>query len=105
MTRYIRLHADAMLDIDGHFGYITQDSPDQALRFFDAARQTFAALARMPGMGQVYDSGDGDVVNIRKWSVKGFKKYLIFYRYDDEVIEILRVIHAQRDFEPLLRGL
>jgi toxin ParE1/3/4 len=105
MTRYIRLHADATLDIDEHFGYLTQRDAEQALRFFDAARQTFAALARMPGMGQAYDSGDADVVNIRKWAVKGFKKYLIFYRYDDEAIEILRVIHAMRDFEPLLKGL
>jgi toxin ParE1/3/4 len=105
MTRYIRLHTDATLDIDEHFGYLTQRDAEQALRFFDAARQTFAALARMPGMGQAYDSGDRDVVNIRKWAVKGFKKYLIFYRYDDEAIEILRVVYATRDFEPLLRGL
>ncbi|NJL65689.1 MAG: type II toxin-antitoxin system RelE/ParE family toxin [Oscillatoriales cyanobacterium RU_3_3] len=48
---------------------------------------------------------EDDIVNIRKWSVKNFKKYLIFYRYDDDIIEILRVIHATRDFAPLLRGL
>ncbi|NJK65704.1 MAG: type II toxin-antitoxin system RelE/ParE family toxin [Microcoleus sp. SU_5_3] len=41
---------------------------------------------------------EDDIVNIRKWSVKNFKKYLIFYRYDDDIIEILRVIHATRDF-------
>ncbi len=56
-------------------------------------------------MGQIYDSENDDITNIRKWTVKGFKKYLIFYRYDDEIIEILRVIHASRDYEPLLRGL
>ena len=55
-------------------------------------------------MGQQYDSEE-DVVNIRKWAVKGFNKYLIFYRYDDEVLEILRVIYATRDLEPLLRDL
>jgi plasmid stabilization system protein ParE len=30
---------------------------------------------------------------------------LIFYRYDDEMLEILRVIHATRNLEPLLRDL
>ena len=73
-------------------------------KFFDAARQTFAALARMPGVGQEYDSEE-DIVNIRKWAVKGFNKYLIFYRYDDEVLEIIRVIYVTRDLEPLLRDL
>jgi toxin ParE1/3/4 len=105
MTRLILLRSEATLDIDEHFGYISQAYPDRAFQFFDAARQTFAALARMPGMGQVYDSQDDDIINLRKWAVQGFKQYLIFYRYDNERLEILRVIHGIRDFEPLLRGL
>jgi hypothetical protein len=31
----------------------------------------------MPGMGQRYESEDEDIVDIRKWAVKGFKKYII----------------------------
>jgi hypothetical protein len=37
--------------------------------------------------------------------VKGFKNYLIFYRYDDETLEILRIIFATRDLTPLLKDL
>jgi toxin ParE1/3/4 len=59
----------------------------------------------MPGMGQQYESEDDDIVNVRKWAVKGFKQYLIFYRYDDEIIEILRIVHGIRDLTPLLRDL
>lgn len=105
MTRRILIHDNATIDIHEHFVYLAETNQDLAFRFFDAARQTFAALAHMPGMGQVYNSEEDDIVNIRKWSVKNFKKYLIFYRYDDDIIEILRVIHATRDFAPLLRGL
>jgi toxin ParE1/3/4 len=105
MTRRILIHENATIDIHEHFGYLAQNNQDQAFRFFDAARQTFAALARMPGMGQIYESEEDDILNIRKWSVKNFKKYLIFYRYDDEIIEILRVIQANSNFAPLLKGL
>jgi toxin ParE1/3/4 len=105
MTRRILLHENATLDLHEHFNYLAQTNEDLAFRFFDAARQTFAALARLPGMGQIYDGGAEDILNIRRWSVKGFKKYLIFYRYDDEMLEILRVIHATRNLEPLLRDL
>lgn len=104
MTLRIFIHEDASLDLHEHFSYLAENNRDRAFQFFDAARQTFAALARMPGMGQQYDSEE-DIINIRKWAVKGFKKYLIFYRYNDEVLEIIRIIYATRDLEPLLRDL
>ncbi len=105
MDRLIRLHEDATIDLEDHVTYISQTDRDRAFRFFDTARQTFTALAQMPGMGRVYESDDDDMVDLRKWAVKGFKQYLIFYRYDDETIEILRVLNAARDLGPLLQDL
>jgi toxin ParE1/3/4 len=105
MNLIIYIHENATLDIQEHFQYLAVNNRDSAFHFFDAARQTFAALARMPGMGQRYDSEDEDIVDLRKWAVKGFNKYIIFYRYDDENIEILRIIHATRDLAPLLKDL
>ena len=80
MNRRILITEDANLDLREHFNYLAQNNRDRAFHFFDAARQTFASLARMPGMGQRYESEDEDIVDIRKWAVKGFKKYIIFYR-------------------------
>ena len=105
MNRRILITEDANLDLQEHFSYLGQNNRDRAFHFFDAARQTFASLARMPGMGQQYESEEEDVVNIHKWTVKGFKNYLIFYRYDDENVEILRIIHATRDLDPLLKNI
>jgi toxin ParE1/3/4 len=105
MNLRILIHEDATLDLHEHCNYLAQNSQISALQFFDAARQTFAALARMPGMGQRYQSEEDDIINIHKWAVKGFKQYLIFYRYDDELLEILRIVHATRDLIPLLRDL
>jgi len=36
--------------------------------------------------------------------VKGFEKYLIFYRAMDERVEILRVLHSSRDIDNMLSG-
>jgi toxin ParE1/3/4 len=105
MNLRILIHEDATLDLHEHCNYLAQNNQNSALQFFDAARQTFAALARMPGMGRQYESEDDDIINIRKWAVKGFKQYLIFYRYDDEIIEILQIVHATRDLIPLLKDL
>jgi toxin ParE1/3/4 len=104
MNRRILITEDANLDLQEHFNYLAQNNRDRAFHFFDAARQTFAVLARMPGMGQKYESEEDDVCNIRKWTVKGFKNYLIFYRYD-ATLENLRIIFATRDLTPLLKDL
>ena len=105
MNRLIRLHKDATIDLEDYVNYIAQTDRDRAFRLFDAARQTFTALAQMPGMGRVYESDDDNISDLRKWAIKGFKQYLIFYRYDDETIEILRVLNAARDLGPLLKDL
>jgi toxin ParE1/3/4 len=36
--------------------------------------------------------------------VNGFEKYLIFYRATDELVEILRLLHAARDIDSILSG-
>ena len=105
MNRRILLHEDATIALNEYFTYISQGNHDRALQFFDAARQTFATLAQMPGMGRLYDPEEEGIADLRKWAVKGFNNYLIFYRYDDETLEVLRIIYATRDLGPLLKDL
>lgn len=102
MTKRIVITPKASLDIDEHFAYIAQSNPDAALQFFDSVRESFAQLARMPGMGSQYPLKNLRLQDLRKWGVKGFKKYLIFYFEQDESIEILRVLYAGRDIERIL---
>ncbi|WP_315790892.1 type II toxin-antitoxin system RelE/ParE family toxin [Fischerella sp. JS2] len=102
MTKWIIITPKASLDIDEHFAYIAQENPDAALHFFDAVRETFAELARMPGMGRLYKVQNPRLQGLRKWAVKDFKKYLIFYFQQDENIQILRVLYAGRDIERIL---
>ncbi|MBW4540330.1 MAG: type II toxin-antitoxin system RelE/ParE family toxin [Myxacorys chilensis ATA2-1-KO14] len=102
MIRRISIRPAAIVDLDQHVAYLNQNNSQAAMRFFDAARQTFATLARMPSIGRIYRTGEDETQYIRRWSIKGFKNYLIFYRSDDTVIEIIRVLHAAQDLDRLL---
>ena len=102
MTKHIVITPRASQDIDEQFAYIAQNNPDAALRFFDAVRQTFAKLAKMPGRGRPYPVTNPRLEGLRKWSVKGFEKYLIFYLSVDDYIKIVRILHAARDIEAIL---
>lgn len=90
MDRRILIRPRASVDLDEQFAYIAEDN-------FDAARQTFSQLAQLPSIGSIYEVKNPRLVGLRKWSVKGFNKHLIFYLDRNDCIEIVRIIHAARD--------
>jgi toxin ParE1/3/4 len=47
-------------------------------------------------MGKLTDFPHPNLADIRQQSIKGFRKYLIFYRITESEIDILRVIHGAR---------
>lgn len=102
MSRRILIRPKASLDLDDLFDYISQNNFDAALRFFDAARQTIAQLAQTPGMGSPYSIAHPRLAGLRKRGVKGFEKYLIFYLSQDELLEVVRILHAARDLPTIL---
>ena len=102
MTKKILLRPRAIQDLDDHCAYISENNVETALHFFDSARSTIAQLARMPGMGSLFAIENSRLQGLRKWSVKDFRKYLIFYFEHDEVVEIVRIIYAMRDISSIL---
>lgn len=105
MSRRISIRPAVSIDIDQHVAYLTQNNPQAAMRFFDAARQTFATLARMPSIGRIYRQEEDETQDIRRWAIKGFKNYIIFYRFDSTMIEVIRILHAAQDLDRLLEDL
>jgi toxin ParE1/3/4 len=94
--------ARALMDLDEIAEYIGRTSPQAALRFLDAFDQTVAALAPTPEIGSLHETSHTDLEGIRIWPVRGFKKYLIFYRPREEGIEVLRVLQGARDLDAIL---
>src|SRR5258708_40181123 len=98
LRRVIRRPA-ANRDLVECFVYIGSDSEEAATRFLRAAEETFLDLAGMPGMGVATLFGDSGDRNLRRWRIRGFENFLIFYRPIEDGIEVLRVLHGAREIE------
>jgi toxin ParE1/3/4 len=97
MKRY-RLTPRAEKDLDEISDYIAADDPVAASRFIDKIEAKCQALAQSPGIGRTRaELGP----NLRSSHVG---KYVIFYRADDRGIEVIRVIHGQRDIPSQFGG-
>lgn len=103
MTKRIVLRPKASQDLDDHFSYIAENGFEAGLQFFDSARLTLAQLARMPKIGSLYPVEDPRLRGLRKWAVKDFRRYLIFYFEQDDAIEVVRILYATRDINSLLK--
>jgi len=76
MARVVK-RAAAKRDLTNHFVFLGENaSVEVARRFLDV---------------------------VRVWPVKGFERYLIFYRALADGVEILQVIHSARNIELLFR--
>jgi toxin ParE1/3/4 len=102
MSLRLQISPLASQDFDEIYEYITHSNPDAALRFFDAARETFASIATNPGIGSSYQSQNKSLLGLRKWGVKGFKKYIIFYLTTEDAVIVVRIIHGNRDLSRFL---
>lgn len=89
---------DAELDAFGYFQYINEYNPDAALRFLQAIDRTIENLAMQPLMGRLRKFRRRDLKDIRSWRVNDFENYLIFYRYAEMRLEILRIKHGAMNF-------
>jgi toxin ParE1/3/4 len=82
--------------------YIAFDNIDVSDKFLTAAEETFKQLAQTPKMGRLREFSNPNLADVRQQAIKGFKNYLVFYRTRDTDVEVLRVLHGQRDIEAIL---
>jgi toxin ParE1/3/4 len=104
MSLHLQISPLASQDFDEIYTYISQNNPNAALRFFDAARETFAKIATTPNLGRIYQTQNQNLTGLRKWGIKGFKSYIIFYLIREDVLIIVRIIHGARNFPTLLES-
>ena len=100
----LALKPQADRDINNQFEYIAKDNLEAAIRFYEATFRAFEVLRTNPHIGPARQFENSQLTDVRIWLVKGFEKHLIFYRATDELVEILRVLHASRDIDSILSG-
>ena len=96
MARIV-VRPQAERDIDEQCQYLSRESADLALRFFDAVHVTIDRLADSPDLGILYEFPSERLQGIRWWKVRGFRNHLVFYRPLDDGIDVIRILHAARD--------
>ena len=89
-------------DIDSHCEFLTQKSIKKALAFDQAVFETLDRLSEMPLIGTERKFANPKLFGVRMWFVKGFEKYLIFYRVFGNYIEIVRILHSAQDTDLML---
>ena len=71
--------------------------------FLQAVHATYRLLGEFPELGRT--RADLPEPNLRSFGVRGFPKWLIFYRPAPEKVEIWRVLHGARDLDRELADL
>jgi toxin ParE1/3/4 len=102
MARRVLIRDQALADLADISDHLCKLSRSLAERFLDAADSTFADLAKNPGLGGPCQFAHPFIADIRRWRVKKFKDYLIFYAAVEDGVRIYRVLHGARDLETIL---
>jgi toxin ParE1/3/4 len=74
------------------------------LRFREAVRRTIRALQRHPYVGAHYRSANPKLPNLRSWPVTGFEAIRAYYTVEDEMIQVIRILHGKRDVRHILEN-
>jgi toxin ParE1/3/4 len=91
--------AAARRDLIGHYVYLYESGgQDLADRFLNQIEETFIDLTLQREMGTPLTPRHPALIGIRKWRVKGFQNFLIFYIPRSEGVSIVRVLYAAQDW-------
>jgi toxin ParE1/3/4 len=101
MAFHVIIRDRATQDLRQQANYILAiGNRDAAERFLESAEYAFNQLAIAPNIGKIVALPD--IAMIRRWRIKNFTDYLIFYRIKEDQVEILRVLHGARDLENIM---
>jgi antitoxin ParD1/3/4 len=95
MPRAYHLTSTALDDLDEIWNYIAKDSPDAADRVESAIFEACKGIARNPTIGS--KRGEITPLPVRFWVVTRFPSFIVVYQPDSDPIQIVAVLHAQRN--------
>jgi toxin ParE1/3/4 len=82
--------------------YFTQSGQSLAKRWDKAVTSAVLRVVRNPASGTPCVFRPAELRNVRRVTIAGFPKHLLFYRIRKTEILVLRVVHGARDLEKLL---
>lgn len=101
--RAVQKHEVAKRSLDKISDYLAREASLRvALRFLERAEETFERLLQSPGLGHLQEFRSLSLGDVLAWRVRGFRKWLVYYRELDDGIEVLDVMHGAQDQEARL---
>jgi toxin ParE1/3/4 len=81
--------------------YAAQSGEKLAQRWQKAVTSALSLAVKRPAAGALCSFVSPQLEGLRRTSISGFPKHLLFYRFDGEEVFVLRVVHGARDLEKL----
>jgi plasmid stabilization system protein ParE len=103
MALRVILRPEVPQDLRNIVTYLEAHSTAAADRFVEAFFAAVDGLSVMPGKGSPKRLRIRHPHGIRSWWVPGFRKYLIFYHFNETVLVVLAVQHGSRNVRRLLQ--
>lgn len=89
--------------MDAIVDYLRERNPVAAVRFVEAAQATFEHISHASSAYPRLGWGGPRVASLRWRPLTGaFNRYLVFYREDEDYVDIIRVLHSARNIEQIL---
>jgi plasmid stabilization system protein ParE len=97
MASYL-LSPEALEDLQSIWDFIALDSIEAADTVLDELFDAFESLAQWPGQG--HTRSDLTNRNVRFWPVGS---YLVVYREDPMALQVVAILHGERDIPDVMR--
>ena len=98
-----RKTAYAATSLREHALYLEENAGlEVAERYLNAVEDTLAFIYQEPGIGSPCDFTHPRLKNMRRWPVRDFENYLLFYQETEKGIVLLYVFHGRQDIDAIL---
>lgn len=82
--------------------YTAESGATLAKRWEKAVSSAVLRVVKNPAAGSLCTFRSSELRNVRRAKIRGFSKHLVFYKFHEDEVFILRIVHGARDLERLL---
>ena len=95
------IRAEAVTDASAIAMFISRDNIAAAKDFLNSIHASCKNISRFPEIGKKKSYKNHLLKDVRVLPVHKFQNYLIFYRFLDKNIEVIRILDGRRDLPSL----
>ena len=100
MKHPVRRRLAAQDSLEQIAAQIAEHDLEAAYRFVDAVEASLSLLSEMPEAGPRYETENAALAGrIRKWVIPRYRRYLLFYIFEEDVVHLIDVVDGRTDYD------